>query len=394
MDAADFLVVGAGVAGAGVAWALASAFEGKPSASPSPGARIVLLEREAQPGYHSTGRSAAVFSETYGNDTIRALTRASRAFFERPPEGFSEHPLWSRRAWLYVARADQLAQLDAWYAHARTLVPELERLDAVQTLHRAPLLREGYAAGSVLEPDGADLDVDALHRGFLRAAQRCGARLECDAEVETVERADGMWRVRTRRGASFGARVLVNAAGAWGDEIAALAGVAPIGLQPKRRTAILFPAPPQFDLRDAPVVVDIDESFYFKPDAGKLLGSPADETDCAPCDAQPEELDVAIAAARIEEAVCFPITRVERKWAGLRSFAPDRTPVVGYDDAVDDFFWLVGQGGYGIQTAPSLARVAGALARREPLPADVVAEGVDETSLSPLRLRARRHASG
>ncbi len=382
MDAADFLVVGAGIAGAGMAWALASA-------------RVVLLERETHPGYHSTGRSAAVFSETYGNDTIRALTRASRPFFERPPEGFSEHPLWSRRAWLYVARAEQLAQLNAWYAHARTLVPELERLDPVQTLHFAPMLRDGYAAGSVREPDGADLDVDALHRGFLRAAQRRGIRIECDAEVQSVERVDaGGWHVRTRRGASFTARVLVNAAGAWGDEIAALAGVAPIGLQPKRRTAILFPAPPEFDLRDMPVVVDIDERFYFKPDAGKLLGSPADETDCAPCDAQPEEMDVAIAAARIEEAVRFPITRVERKWAGLRSFATDRTPVVGYDDAVDDFFWLVGQGGYGIQTAPALSRIAAALARGKPLPTDVVDEGVSAASLAPLRLRESAPASG
>ncbi|MCD6679825.1 MAG: FAD-binding oxidoreductase [Burkholderiaceae bacterium] len=382
MDATDFLVIGAGIAGAGMAWALAGT-----------GARVVVLEREPQPGYHSTGRSAAVFSETYGNDTIRALTRASRSFFERPPEGFSEHPLWSRRAWLYVARAEQLAQLDAWYAHARTLVPDLERLDAAQTLRFAPMLRDGYAAGSVREPGGADLDVDVLHRGFLRMAQRGGVRIECDAEVQAVERVDGTWRVRTRRGASFAGRVLVNAAGAWGDGIAALAGATRIGLQPKRRTAILFPAPPGFDLRDMPVVVDIDEDFYFKPDAGKLLGSPADETDCAPCDAQPEEMDVAIAAARIEEAVRFPITRVERKWAGLRSFVADRTPVVGYDDATSDFFWLVGQGGYGIQTAPALSRVAAALARREPLPADVVDEGVAALSLSPLRLRAPAGAS-
>lgn len=383
MDPIDFLIVGGGIAGAGAAWSLSQS----PGAGGNGRASVLLLERESQPGYHSTGRSAAVFSETYGNDAIRALTSASRAFFERPPEGFAEHPLWSPRAWLYIAKAGSVTRLDAWYEHARTLVPALERLDAGETLRRAPMLREGYAAAAVCEPGGADLDVDALHRGFLRAAQRNAARIASDAEVDGIERVRGLWRVRTRRGGSYDARVLVNASGAWGDEIAALAGVAPVGLEAKRRTAILFPAPPEFDLRAAPVVVDIDESFYFKPDAGKLLGSPADETACAPCDAQPEELDVAIAAARIEEAVRFSITRVERRWAGLRTFAPDRTPVVGYDDDAQDFFWLVGQGGYGIQTAPALARVAGALARRAPMPENLVAAGVTEATLSPRRLR-------
>jgi len=383
----DFLIVGGGIAGAGAAWSLS-----QPGGT-APPADVVLLEREAQPGYHSTGRSAAVFSENYGNDTVRALTRASRPFFERPPDGFAEHPLWSPRAWLYIATAARLARLDEWFEHARVMVPELERLDAAGTLRRAPMLREGYAAGAVHEPGGADLDVDALHRGFLRAAQRNGARIASDAEVEDIERVDGRWRVRTRRGERFDARVLVNAAGAWGDEIAQRAGVARVGLEPKRRTAILFPAPPEFDLRDAPVVVDIDERFYFKPDAGKLLGSPADETDCPPCDAQPEELDVATAAARIEEAVRFPITRIERKWAGLRTFAPDRTPVVGYDAAAADFFWLVGQGGYGIQTAPALSRIVGALARHEPIPEDLRAAGVTETTLSPRRLRRPRPAT-
>jgi len=382
MDAFDFLIVGGGIAGAGAAWTLAGL------------GRVAVLERESQPGYHSTGRSAAVLSALYGNDTIRALTRASRSFFEQPPEGFADYPLHSRRSWLYIARDEQLARLDAWYEHARALAPEIERLDAGQTLRRAPMLREGYAAGSVCESDGADLDVDALHRGYLRAAQRNGVQVACDAEVVGVERANGCWRVLTRRGASFDGRVLVNAAGAWGDEIAAAAGVKPIGLEAKRRTAILFPAPPELDLRDAPVVVDIDESFYFKPDAGKLLGSPADETTCPPGDAQPEELDVAIAAARIEEAVRFPITRIERKWAGLRTFAADRTPVVGYDDAIDDFFWLVGQGGYGIQTAPAIARIVAALARGGPMPPELDAEGVTESALTPQRLRGPGRGNG
>lgn len=375
MDPVDFLIIGGGIAGAGAAAALATS------------ASVRVLERESRPGYHSTGRSAAVYSETYGNDAIRALTRASRPFFAQPPEGFAGYPLWSRRAWLYIARSEQLERLHAWYAHAHALVPGIERLDAAQTLLRAPMLREGYAAGSVHEPEGADLDVDALHQGFLRTAQRSGAQLVYDAELAAIERTNGVWRVRTRRDDSYEAHVLVNAAGAWGDEIAALAGVRPLGLEPRRRTAIIFPAPPRFDLDAAPVVVDIDEHFYFKPDAGKLLGSPADETLCAPGDVQPEELDVAIAAARIEEAVCFPITRIERKWAGLRTFAPDRTPVVGFDDEVEDFFWLVGQGGYGIQTAPAMSQLAAALALRGAMPAQLTTLGLSETIFSPLRLR-------
>lgn len=379
MEIADFLITGAGMAGASAAFELAA------------GAQVVLLERESQPGYHTTGRSAAVFSETYGNEVIRALTVASRAFLASPPDGFAEYPLWSKRAMLFVGRDEQVARLDAWYEGARRLVESVQRLDAAQTAAAAPMLRDGYAAGSVREPDAADLDVHELHRGFLRGATRRGAQVVCDAHVTGIERRHGAWHVTTKRG-TYAGRVLVDAAGAWGDEIAAMAGVGQVGLQPKRRTAILFPAPDGVDVRDWPVVIDVDEQFYFKPDAGKLLGSPADETPSAPCDAQPEEIDVAMAAARIEEAVRFPIRRIERKWAGLRSFVGDRSPVVGYDDGVDDFFWLVGQGGYGIQTAPAMGRVAASLAARAGLPADVMALGVTEDALGPGRLRggARR----
>ncbi len=374
METADFLIVGAGIAGASAAFELAAH------------GTVVLLERESQPGYHTTGRSAAVFSETYGNEVIRALTVASRPFFGSPPDGFAQYPLWSKRASLFVGRDDQVAQLDAWHASARRLVAGVQRLDAAETAAMAPMLRDGYAAGSVCEPDAADLDVHEIHRGFLRGATRRGAQLACDAQVHGIERAQRSWRVATSNG-TFAGRILVDAAGAWGDEIAAMAGAAAVGLQPKRRTAILFPAPDGVDVRGWPVVLDIDEQFYFKPDAGKLLGSPADETPSAPCDAQPEEIDVALAAARIEEAVRFPIRRIERKWAGLRSFVADRTPVAGFDDRVEDFFWLVGQGGYGIQTAPAMGRVAASLATGEGLPADVAALGVTKDMLGPQRLR-------
>ncbi len=374
MHEVDFLVVGGGIAGACAAFGLAAQ------------GRVVVLERESQPGHHTTGRSAAVFSEAYGNDAIRALTLASRPFFAQPPAGFSDSPLWSRRASVYVARTDQLARLDAWYEQARTIVPGIRRLDAVETARLAPMLRDDYAAGSACEPGAADLDVHALHHGMLRAARRNGATLVCDAQVLGVEREGGCWRVRTARD-TYSARVLVDAAGAWGDEIATMSGAQPVGLQPMRRTAILFAAPADIDVRDAPIVIDIDEQFYFKPDAGKLLGSPADETPCAPCDAQPEEIDVATAAARIEAATRFPISRIERKWAGLRSFVADRTPVIGFDDEVDDFFWLVGQGGYGIQTAPAVSALVGALAAGRGIPADLAALGVNEATFSPHRLR-------
>lgn len=380
-EAADFLIIGAGIAGAGLAWALVA---DAPSAQCP---RICILEAEEHPGYHTTGRSAAMFSETYGNDTIRALSRASRPFFARPPAGFSEAPLWSARAWLYIATSSQLETLRAWYEHARTLGPVLEWLDTEAILRLAPILRESHAAGAVLEPGGADLDVHALHQGFLRAARRQGAEVVTHARVERIERLESGWQALTQDGRAFTGRVLVDAAGAWGDRIAALAGVAPVGLQPRRRTAIIFPAPDGADLKQMPVVVDIDEHFYFKPEAGKLLGSPADETPSEPCDAQAEELDVAIAAARIEEAIRFPVSRIERRWAGLRTFAPDRSPVVGYDDRVADFFWLAGQGGYGIQTAPALSRAAAALARRTALPADIAAAGVLAADLSAQRLR-------
>ncbi len=374
MSQAEFLVVGAGIAGASLAYELAGH------------GSVLLLEREAHPGYHTTGRSAAVFSETYGNEVIRALSVASRPFFATPPSGFADYPLWAPRPVLFIGRSDQVVQLDDWYQGAQRLVSGIRRIDAAEAARLLPALRAGYAAGGVLEPDAADLDVNEIHRGFLRAAKRRGAEMLCDAEVGRVVRSGGVWLVDSRRG-QHRARVLVDAAGAWGDELAALAGAAPVGLQPNRRTAMVFPVPDGFDVRGWPVVIDIDEQFYFKPEAGKLLGSPADETPSAPCDAQPEELDVAIAVSRIEGALSFPIGRIDRKWAGLRSFVADRTPVVGFDARLEDFFWLIGQGGYGIQTAPAMGRLAASLIVSGGLPADIAGLGVEPQKLSASRFQ-------
>lgn len=377
---ADFLIVGAGMAGASAAHELVAH------------GSVLLLEQEAQPGYHATGRSAALFSETYGNAAIRALSVASREFFSEPPDGFSEYVLWSKRPALFVGKAEQLHKLDEWCAGAQRLVPSVTRLDAVQTSQLLPRLRVDYVAGGVLEPEAADLDVDVIHQGFLRGAGRRGAETVCGAEVRAIQRRGAVWTVETQKG-RYESPVLINAAGAWGDEIARMAGVSRVGLEPKRRTAIIFPAPEGVDVRSWPALIDIDERFYFKPEARKLLGSPADETPSSPCDAQPEELDVAIAADRIEGVLDFPISRVERKWAGLRSFVADRTPVVGFDPATDGFFWLVGQGGYGIQTAPAMARLATSLLVGNDLPRELRATGFDPNQVAPRAERFRDQAT-
>ncbi len=368
----DIIVIGAGIAGASAAWALSKKH------------RVVLLERESQPGYHTTGRSAAAYTRAYGNSTIRGLTAAGRGFFEAPPPGFAEHPLLSPRGFLFIARPDQMESLAAAEEDARPFAPDVARLGAEEARARVPALKAGHLAGAFLEPDASDIDVHALHQGFLRGFRAAGGSLVGNADVRGLERDGGLWRVATNAG-DFAAGILVNAAGAWCDEIAALAGARPVGLVPKRRTAFLFTPSEAYDTAAWPVVIDVDEQFYFKPDAGKLLGSLADETPSPPCDAQPEELDLAMAVDRIETATDLTIRRLDHRWAGLRSFVADKSPVVGFDPALDGFFWLAGQGGYGIQTSPALARVTAALVEGADLPGDIAALGVSAEALAPAR---------
>jgi D-arginine dehydrogenase len=370
----DFIVIGAGMAGASAAWALSGE------------ASVILLERESQSGYHTTGRSAAVFTEIYGNAAIRALTVASGPFFGFPPQGFSDVPLWSPRPLIMLARQDQMEALRQLHEAAVALVPTIRMIDAAEVLGRVPVLRSDYVAGGLLEEASCDLDVNAIHMGFLRGARARGATTVNKAEVISISRSGETWTVTTTAG-EFTAKVIVNAAGAWADEIAALAGAAPIGLTPMRRTAFTFSFGEPQDSEHWPSIIDISEEFYFKPESGKFLGSPADETPSPPCDAQPEELDIAIAIDRIGSACNVSIRTLHSKWAGLRSFVADRTPVVGYDDAAPGFFWLAGQGGYGIQTAPAMAQLAVALARHEPFPAEIEALGVTQAALAPGRLR-------
>lgn len=369
----DFVVIGGGMAGASAAYELADR------------ASVLLLEREEHCGYHTTGRSAALFSETYGNATIRSLTRASRGLYEAPPPGFAEHPLLTPRPVLFIARADQEASIaDMTEIFARTGGKPSRVLGSDAVCERVPIMRADYVAQAILDETSMDIDVHALHQGYLRGARARGARIAVSAEVLDIDRGASGWRITTAR-EQFEARTIVNASGAWADTIAAMAGVATAGLTPLRRTAMMLDLPDGIDASSWPHVIDIDEEFYFKPDGGRLLASPADETPSAPCDAQADEFDIAVAIDRIQHAADLPVRSIARRWAGLRTFAADRSPVVGFDPHCPDFFWLAGQGGYGIQTAPALAKVAAALAHGRPIADEILDAGFDPDEVSPAR---------
>ncbi len=370
MSAYDFIIIGAGMAGASAAYELAKS------------GRVLLVERESQPGYHTTGRSAALFTEAYGNATIRALTWGGRAFYMHPPSGFSDAPILTPRGALFVGRADQQEALDAAAAEGRAA--GLRRLGGAETRAIVPALREDFVAGGVFEADAMDIDVHALHQGYLRGLKAAGGRLICNAEVTAVSFGNGIWHMVSKAG-DFTAAVVVNAGGAWADELAELAGARRVGLVPKRRTVITFDPPAALQTADWPLTIGIAEDFYFKPDAGRLLASPADETPMPPCDVQPEELDIAIVVDHLQKATTLEIPRIAHSWAGLRSFVADKTPVVGFDPERAGFFWLAGQGGYGIQTASSMGRVAAALATGGEIPKDLAARGVTAAALSPHR---------
>lgn len=351
-----------------------------------------MLERESRCGYHSTGRSAASFTENYGGGVIRRLAIASRAFLERPPAGFCEYPLLAPRGMITIARSDQLELLEQQLDNAQVLVPTIARLDAAAAIARVPILRPDYVAGAFIEPHSMELDVHGLHQGFLRGARTRGARIVVDAEVQSIERRGQSWWLRTPAG-TFCASTLINAAGAWADSVAESAGMCPLGLTPKRRTAFNVPAPAGMDIRPWPMINDVGEQFYFKPDAGQLFVSPADTTPSAPVDAHAEDIDVAAGVERLERATTLNVQRVSRAWAGLRTFASDAAPVVGYDEDAAGFFWLAGQGGYGIKTSPALSRACASLIRHDRLPDDLVHLGIAAAQLGPGRLRARAASS-
>lgn len=373
LHTADFIIIGGGIAGASVAYWLA------------PHGHVILLEREAQPGYHSTGRSAAMFIESYGTPQVRALTRASRTFFENPPASFSEVPLLAPRGAMMVATQGQEALLAEHWASVQPLAPSARLLDASAACALVPVLRPDKVVGATLEPDALDMDVDALHQGYLRGLRRAGGVVVCDAEARALHRAAEQWHVQAA-GKTYVAPVVINAAGAWADVIATLAGIPMIGLEPRRRSAMTFPGPQDGSCSSWPLTIGIGEDWYFKPDAGMLLGSCANADPVAPQDVQPEELDIAMAIASIEEMTTLSIRRPAHTWAGLRSFVADGDLVGGFDPQAPGFFWVAAQGGYGIQTSAAMGEACAALARGLPLPQRIADFGLSAAMLSPRRL--------
>ncbi len=346
----DVVIIGAGIAGASLAWTLGQRSRGQLS--------VALVEMESRPGYHTTGRSAAFWVESYGGPGIVPLSRASRGFFTAPPPGFAAGPLLSPRPGLNIAPPDDDGDLDALAAEFDQGGVAYQRLDAAQ-LAVYPILKPEWRTRAILEPNSHDIDVAALHQGFLRGHAGWKPALLTDAQVSACTRYNGQWTLTTRAGA-VSATTLVNAAGAWADPVAVLAGARPRGLQPLRRTMAVLaidPPPPA----DLPVIFDAKGRFYCKPDGDRLRLSPHDETPDVAHDVRPDEMDLAIVIDQFEQASTARVRRLESSWAGLRTFAPDRLPVFGWDGAVDGLFWCAGQGGFGIQTAPAAADLCAAL---------------------------------
>jgi len=370
----DVVVVGGGIAGSSVAAQLSAECS------------VLLLEMESQPGYHSTGRSAALFILSYGNDEVRALTRASRQFFYQPPGEFCATPLVKARSVLLTVGPGRAAELEAILAN---LVPEDEfsPKTAREAAALCPILNTAALSGAAFSDRLADIEVHELHQGYLRILKRNGGAILTDTTVTGLERDAARWRVRTTRETVTGS-IVVNAAGAWAGEIARMAAAQDVGLRPLRRTVCLIDAPAGSHSEAWPMVADASDQFYLKPDAGMLLISPADETPSVPTDAQAEEIDVAIAIERIEQATTLRVRRVARKWAGLRSFVPGRSPLIGFDALQPGFFWHAAFGGFGIQTAPAASRLAAALILGRPPAEDLAAAGLDSQAVSPKRLTA------
>jgi D-arginine dehydrogenase len=360
----DILVIGGGIAGLSAAAALADH------------ARVTVLEAEEQIGVHSSGRSATMVHYALGDGLVRALTLASRAFFEDPPGGFGDIPLGRRMAVLVHARDEERPQLDSLHAELARFA-ELERLDASGVHELCPLLKPDARHG-IADRNGIRLDPHALLQGNLRHLRERGGALRTGARVRGISRSGGQWTVTTERGESFSAPLVVNAAGSWADAVARLAGVRPLGLEPKRRTIVTFDAPTGTDLERLPFAKTVADELYFAPESGRLFASPMDEVPSEPCDAQPDEYEVALAAFRMEERTIVKVERIHSRWAGLRTFTADHHPAAGFAPDADGFFWLAGQGGFGLQTSPAMAAIVESLVAGGPWPtADVAREALD-----------------
>lgn len=373
-DSVDICIVGAGMAGLSTAYWLA------------PHASVMVLEREAQPAYHSTGRSAALFAPQYGSRVIRRLTEASAPFLKHPPAGFCDGAVLKDRGFLTVGRSDQQQEREALLKLTADSLQVIHEISTAEALQRVPRLRPSAVAWALFDPSAMDMDVHLLLQAFQKGAKARGTTVRTHAEVINVTHGARGWTIQCPE-FSVQANILVNAAGAWADPLAQLAGVAPLGLIPYRRTAFMMDAPPGTDVRQWPMVADAHETFYFKADGSRLLGSLAEENPSAPCDAQPDDLDVATAVDRIEGVVDFSIDRVERPWTGLRVFGNDRNPVSGFDPLARDFYWHAGLGGYGIQTSPAISEFAASRILGKALPETFLASGLSAAELAADRLR-------
>ncbi|WP_323786277.1 FAD-binding oxidoreductase [Thalassovita sp.] len=343
MKGADVIVIGGGIAGVSAAAMLAEHMS------------VLLLEAEPRTGYHSTGRSAAIFIRNYGNATLRALNAASAPFMESP-DGVADSSLLSPRGELLLADEEELDDLDAYVAAATGM----EILSPAQAVELVPILRPDRIVRAAIEWDAQDIDVDRMLSGYARLLTVRGGQIVTGAQVTALRRNSDAWQV-SAGGVEYSAPIVVNAAGAWAGAVATMAGASPIGVQPMRRSAAILPAPDDHDVRRWPLFGSISEQWYAKPEAGKLMVSPADEDPVDAHDAWADDMVLAEGMYRFEQAVTMPVTRVEHSWAGLRSFAPDRTPLAGFDPQAEGFFWLAGQGGYGVQTAPALSQLTAAL---------------------------------
>ena len=369
----DVAVIGGGIAGASAAYEIAQS------------ATTLVLEAEPTCDHHTTGRSAAIFTECYGDAVVRRLAIASRAFLGSPPVGFSDGEVLTPRSILFAAMTGQELALEAAYADFSALVPGLAMLDVAGAVERCPVLRPARLCGAVLEPLASDIDVHALHQGYLRGARRRGADVRTSVPVDRIERSGSAWEVTAAR-CRVRAEVVVNAAGAWCDRVASMAGVRPIGLVPKRRTAFTFDPPRGNTHRKWPLVIDLAERFYFKPDGALMLASPADETPMEPCDVRHTETDVAMGIERIESATTLRIRTVRHAWAGLRSFVSDKRPVAGFATDAPGFLWLAGQGGYGIKTSRAMGLAAAGLVIDGSMPAELEEAGITADDLGAERL--------
>ena len=373
MSSADILVIGGGIAGLSAAAALAGH------------AKVILLEAEDAVGYHASGRSATMLHYALGDPQVRALTLASRPLFEDPPPSSSDVPLGHRMPVLIHAREDELAELDRLQA-AIAPFATLERVGEEGILDLCPAIcvGDGGSVAALVDRNGIRLDPHALLQAHVRKLRANGGAIVTNARVRTLTHANDHWTVQTERGETFTAPILINAAGAWADSVATLAGLGALGLQPLRRTIITFDGPAGVDVSAWPFAKTVDDELYFAPESGRLFASPMDEGPVEPCDAQPDEYDVALAAHRVEQRTTMRVGRIHSRWAGLRTFAPDRHLIAGFDPRADGFFWLAGQGGFGLQTSPAMARIVESLVAGTLWPVD----SVSAEDLSPARFLA------